>query len=129
MLAHLNPHSSNFGDICALYSPVVHQLTMQSLLFLNLGVYGLVQATVGIGTVLIWDFGVAFTRGGGYVPNRVHRICVWSRRGIIKCTSLARGAVPDRSFEAPCAKMRTVTIPRPPGSNVSQAKQASPKQP
>ena len=24
-----------------------------------------VQATVGVGTVLIWDFGVAYTRGGG----------------------------------------------------------------
>ena len=27
--------------------------------------HGLVQATVGVGTVLIWDFSVAFTRGGG----------------------------------------------------------------
>ena len=30
MFAHLNPHSSSFGDICALYSPFLHQLTMQS---------------------------------------------------------------------------------------------------
>ena len=36
-----------------------------NLLSLNLGVYGLVQATVGVGTVLIWDFSVAFTKGGG----------------------------------------------------------------
>ena len=36
-----------------------------NLLFLNLGLYGLVQATVGVGTVLIWDFCVAYTRGGG----------------------------------------------------------------
>ena len=35
------------------------------LLFLNLGLYGLVQATVGVGTVLIWDFCVTYTRGGG----------------------------------------------------------------
>ena len=35
-------------------------------LFLNLGLYGLVQATVGVGTVLIWDLCVAYTRGGGY---------------------------------------------------------------
>ena len=34
------------------------------LLFLKPGVYGLVQATVGVGTVLIWDFCVAYTRGG-----------------------------------------------------------------
>jgi hypothetical protein len=31
---------------------------------LNLGVYSLVQATVGVGAVLIWSFCVAFTRGG-----------------------------------------------------------------
>ena len=36
-----------------------------NLLFLNLGVYGLVQATVGVGTVLIWYFAVAYTRGRG----------------------------------------------------------------
>ena len=36
-----------------------------NLLFLNPGVYGLVQATVGVGTVLIWDFCVAYTNGGG----------------------------------------------------------------
>ena len=29
-VAHLNPHSSDFGDICALHAPFVHQLTMQS---------------------------------------------------------------------------------------------------
>ena len=33
-------------------------------LFLNLAVYSLVQATVGGGTVLVWDFCVASTRGG-----------------------------------------------------------------
>ena len=33
MFAHLNPHSSDFGDICALSSPFLHQLTMQSSLF------------------------------------------------------------------------------------------------
>ena len=38
-----------------------------NLLFSNLGVYGRVQATVGVGTVLIWDFCVAYTRGGGYL--------------------------------------------------------------
>ena len=27
--------------------------------------YARVQATVGVGTVLIWDFGIAYTRGGG----------------------------------------------------------------
>ena len=34
------------------------------LLFFNRAVYGLVQATVGVGTVLIWDFCVAYTREG-----------------------------------------------------------------
>ena len=40
---------------------------MQSSL-LNPGIYGLVQATVGVGTLLIWDFCVAYTvgEGGGY---------------------------------------------------------------
>ena len=33
MFAHLNPHRSYFGDIRALYSPLLHQLTMQSSLF------------------------------------------------------------------------------------------------
>ena len=33
MFAHLNPHSSYFGDISALYSPFLHQLTVQSSLF------------------------------------------------------------------------------------------------
>ena len=33
MFGYLNPHSSDFGDICALYSPFLHQLTMQSSLF------------------------------------------------------------------------------------------------
>ena len=35
------------------------------LLFFNLGASVLVQATVGVGTVLIWYFGVADTKGGG----------------------------------------------------------------
>ena len=38
-------------------------------LFLSLG--SLVQATVGVGTVLIWYFAVAYTRGGGGVPQRM----------------------------------------------------------
>ena len=60
MFAHLNPHSSVHSV------PSVHSIPLSctsspcKLLFLNLGVYGLVQATVGVGTVLIWDF-----RGGG----------------------------------------------------------------
>ena len=33
MFAHLNPHSSDFGDVCAFYSPFLHQLTVQSSLF------------------------------------------------------------------------------------------------
>ena len=68
VFAPSNPHSSDFGDICALYSPFLHQLAMQSF-FLNLEVYGLVQATVGVGTVLIWDFCLAYTRGEGCKCN------------------------------------------------------------
>ena len=33
MFAQLNPQSSCFGDICTLYSPFLHQLTVQSALF------------------------------------------------------------------------------------------------
>ena len=43
-----------------------------NLLFLNLGLYGLVQAKVGVATVLIWDFCVPYTRGGGYLCNIAH---------------------------------------------------------
>ena len=32
-VCHLNPHSSDFGDVCALYAPFLHRLTMQSSLF------------------------------------------------------------------------------------------------
>ena len=32
VFAHLNPHSSNFGDICALYSAFLYQLTALDLL-------------------------------------------------------------------------------------------------
>ena len=64
MFAHLNPHSSDFGDIYALYSPFLDQLTVQSSLFEPRALRP-VQATVGVGTVLIWDFCVAYTRGRG----------------------------------------------------------------
>ena len=42
--------------------------------------YARVQATVGVGTVLIWDFGVAYTRGGGRIvaegsQNCTHCLC------------------------------------------------------
>ena len=33
MFAHLNPHSSELGDICVLYPPFLHHLTIQSSLF------------------------------------------------------------------------------------------------
>ena len=32
-VCHLNPHSSDFGDVCAFYAPFLHRLTMQSSLF------------------------------------------------------------------------------------------------
>ena len=61
MFAHLNPHSSVFGDICALSSPFSHHLPM----YVVRASYALVQATVGAGTLLIWDSCVAYTGGGG----------------------------------------------------------------
>ena len=53
-------------------------------LFLNLGArcwylyvwgasYARVQATVVVGTVLFWDIGVAYTRGGGTTIQRSHK--------------------------------------------------------
>ena len=75
-VCHLNPHSSDFGDVCALYAPFLHRLTMQSSLFepgrpvLVVACVARVQATLGVGTVLIWDFGVAYTKGGGYVYSK-----------------------------------------------------------
>ena len=50
------------------YIPLSCTSSPCNLLFLNQGIYGLVQATVGVGTVLIWDFCVAYTRGGGVLP-------------------------------------------------------------
>ena len=70
MFAQLNPHSSDFGDICASCAPFLPQPTM----YVVLASYGLVHATVGVGTVLIWDFCVAITRGGGAGCEDVDRI-------------------------------------------------------
>ena len=79
----LDPESSDFGDVCALYAPFLHQLTMQSSLF-ERGCPVLVVVCVvrklrpcpsysrrrdRINLGLIWDFGVAYTRGGGYLPG------------------------------------------------------------
>ena len=47
------------------YIPLFCTNSPCNLLFFNLGVYRLVQATVGIGIVLIWDLYVAYTRGLG----------------------------------------------------------------
>ena len=33
VFAHLNPHSSDFVDVCAFYTPFLHQVSMQSSLF------------------------------------------------------------------------------------------------
>ena len=38
------------------------------------GSHALVQATVGVGTVLIWDFCVATTKEGYYIIQDVHRV-------------------------------------------------------
>ena len=47
------------------YIPLSCTSSPRNLLFLNRGVYDLVQATVGVGTILIWYFAVAYTGGGG----------------------------------------------------------------
>ena len=53
------------------YFPLSCTSSPCNLLFWNLGVYGLVQTTVVVGTVLIWDFCVAFTRRRAYCDPRV----------------------------------------------------------
>ena len=45
MFAHLNPHGSDFGDVCALYPTFLHQLIMHSSLF-NLGAQSHVPAVM-----------------------------------------------------------------------------------
>ena len=49
------------------YIPLCCTSSPCTLLFLNLGVYGLVQVVVG--TVLVWYFCVACTGGGGGIPE------------------------------------------------------------
>ena len=47
------------------YIPLSFTSSLCNLLFLNPGIYGLVQATVGVGTVLIWEFLRSLYKGGG----------------------------------------------------------------
>ena len=60
----MNPHSSDFGDICALHSPFSYQLTGQSSVF-EPGCLQPCPSYSRRGTVLIWDSCVAYTRGQG----------------------------------------------------------------
>ena len=81
MSAHLDPHSSDFGDVPLYYYyyiPLSCTSSLCNLLFLNLGLYGLFQATVGVGSALIWDLCVAYTRGGGtfFMMRILRRVCV-----------------------------------------------------
>ena len=75
--AHLNPHGSDFGDmfLCIIF-PFSGTSSPCNLLFLNPGIYGLVQATVGVGTVLIWGFCVAIARAGGLFVSVVMAVLV-----------------------------------------------------
>ena len=93
------------------YIPVSCTSSPCNLLILGLGVYSLVQATVGVGTVLIWDFCVAFTRAGGYVlltpAHNLHsadslrgRGCVLGGGGALCVVFIARGAC-DNVTEEP----------------------------
>ena len=47
------------------YVPLSCTSSPYNLLFLNPGIYGPVQATAGVGPILIWDTCVAFTQRGG----------------------------------------------------------------
>ena len=51
------------------YTPLSGTSSPCNPLLMNLGICRLVQATVGVGNVLIWDFCVAITRGGGVQPG------------------------------------------------------------
>ena len=76
--------TSDFGDVCACI-PLACTSSPCNPVFLNLGTRGWelyvshtsyvpVQATVGVGTVLIWDFGVALTRRGGTCDVCCHTV-------------------------------------------------------
>ena len=104
MFAHLNPQSADFGDICALSSPSLHQLTMQSSLFepghpvsvviyVSRASYARVQATVGVGTVLIRYFGIAYTRGGGVVFPHFYATRIHPKSFPAKTATLLRAAL------------------------------------
>ena len=55
--------------------------------------YGLVQATVGVGTVLIWDFGVACTGGRG-----IQRSPQGARPSVPRAPGVAIASVVGRCF-------------------------------
>ena len=60
-----------------------------------------VQATVGVGTVLIWYFGVAYTRGGGVTTtcSRVTAVCALPL--LIPDAALSLGGARELSFLTP----------------------------
>ena len=79
----------------------------------ELGICGLVQATVAVGTVLIWDFCVAHTKGGGgticlYVPGTL---------GAPLCAAVLRTPL---SLSAHCLWCLESTPAKPPSAAVSR---------
>ena len=92
MFAHLNPHSSDFGDSCALYSPFLHQLTMQSSLFEPGGLrpcpsYSRCRDRINLGLLR------SLYKGGGYISGDM---CMMARLPPGTCASKPR-AVPGRA--------------------------------
>ena len=99
MFAHLNPQSSDVWDICALYSPFLHQLTM----CVVHASYGLVQAKVGVGTVAV--------TGGSACPERV--LCV-SAAYCKGCAVPCKAPPPLQTARAPALPKGPCPSSRPP---------------
>ena len=79
VFAHLNPHGSDFGDICAFYSPSLHLLTMQSSPF-GPGCPAIFTCSTGdcvdaiMKGPLVFEWKLYFTRGhmqGNVIPNNL----------------------------------------------------------
>ena len=88
------------------YIPLCCTSSPCNLLFLNLGVYGLVQATVGVGSVLIWHFAVALQGrdgGGGGIHPEVQPASSFSLDGTPREVewpyTIAGGGVPGPGSE------------------------------
>ena len=73
-----------------------------NLLFLSLEIYSLVQAAVGAGTVLIWDFCVAFTRGGGCFVHKASVIRMMIVPHVVRVADWVQKAALGRTLVQRC---------------------------